>query len=168
MVTKTDFSPEEWTKLKDAAHLTALAITASGSSGLWGTIKEGMSVSSSLIEGMQADNPLLRQLCAREELEGVRNSLKARLEELKGKKPEEAKSAIAAMALADLQQAMAMLKSKGASTDLTAYSEFVRGMGRKVAEAAKEGGFLGFGGERISEPERELLARLDTTISAAA
>ena len=168
MATKTDFSAQEWNTLKDAAHLTALAVTASGSSGIMGTIKEGLSVSSALIEGMQGDNELLRELCSREELESVRESLKGRLEELKGKKPDEAKGVLASMALTDVTQAMAILKSKGAGDDLSAYSAFVRGIGQKVAEAAKEGGFLGFGGEQISEPERELLARLDTTISAAA
>ncbi len=168
MATKTDFSAQEWATLRDAAHLTALAVTASGSSGIFGTIKEGVSISAALMEGMQADNELLRELCAKEELESVRAALKGRLEEVKGKKPDEAKAAIAAMALTDVTEALTLLKSKGAGGDLGAYSAFVRGMGQKVAEAAKEGGFLGFGGERISEPERDLLARLDSTISAAA
>jgi len=45
MATKTDFSAQEWATLRDAAHLTALAVTASGSSGIFGTIKEGVSIS---------------------------------------------------------------------------------------------------------------------------
>ena len=38
--------------------------------------------------------------------------------------------------------------------------EFLVKLGEKVANAAKEGAFLGFGGERVSEPERTLLAEL--------
>ncbi len=34
-----------------------------------------------------------------------------------------------------------------------------------VAEAAKEGGFLGFGGERVSENEEALLKDLSTAIA---
>jgi hypothetical protein len=33
-------------------------------------------------------------------------------------------------------------------------------LGNRVANAAKESSFLGFGGERVSEPERTLLAEL--------
>jgi hypothetical protein len=33
-----------------------------------------------------------------------------------------------------------------------------------VAKAAKEGGFLGFGGERVSENEKTLLADLSSAV----
>jgi len=40
----------------------------------------------------------------------------------------------------------------------------VRGLGERVANAAKEGAFLGFGGERVSDAERRMLAGLDDAL----
>jgi hypothetical protein len=34
------------------------------------------------------------------------------------------------------------------------------GIAERIANASKEGGFLGFGGERVSEGERQFLDRL--------
>ena len=41
----------------------------------------------------------------------------------------------------------------------------VKSLGKRVAEAAKEGSFLGFGGERVSEGERQMLAKLDRALA---
>ena len=60
--------------------------------------------------------------------------------------------------------AINLLKQKGSPEDVTAYRDFLLTLGDKVANAAKEGGFLGFGGERVSEHERSLLAELTQAI----
>ena len=41
-----------------------------------------------------------------------------------------------------------------------AYCAWVGDIAQKVAESSTEGGFLGFGGERVSEGERTFLAEL--------
>ena len=53
-----------------------------------------------------------------------------------------------------------LLKHKGTPEDVAAFSNFLLKLGEKVAIAAKEGAFLGFGGERVSEEERVILAEL--------
>ena len=44
----------------------------------------------------------------------------------------------------------------------------MKALARRVAEAAKEGSFLGFGGERVSEGERQMLAKLDGALGRSA
>lgn len=59
-------------------------------------------------------------------------------------------------AIATCQQAVSLLK-KASAQDAQAYKELVYITAQKVAEAGKEGGFVGIGSEAISEPERVLL-----------
>jgi hypothetical protein len=46
------------------------------------------------------------------------------------------------------------------------YGTWVTGIAQAVAEAAKEGAFLGFGGKRVSEGEAALLAELHQAFQA--
>ncbi|MCX5739681.1 MAG: hypothetical protein NTZ61_14540, partial [Proteobacteria bacterium] len=55
-----------------------------------------------------------------------------------------------------------------AATDLAAYQSFLKALGERVANAAKEGGFLGIGGERVSEGERQMLASLAEALGTTA
>ena len=72
-------------------------------------------------------------------------------------------------ALEILRQASAVLDAK-APEDAPAFKAWLNGVAAKVAEAAAEGGFLGFGGVKVSEAEKATLAdiarALGTTASA--
>ena len=57
-----------------------------------------------------------------------------------------------------------LLRQKRTSDNVTAFGDFLMKLGDKVANAAKEGAFLGFGGERVSEEEQYLLAELGQTL----
>jgi hypothetical protein len=61
-------------------------------------------------------------------------------------------------AIASCQQAVALLK-KASPQEAQAYKEFVYSTAKRVAEAAREGGFLGIGASKsnISEAEQSLL-----------
>jgi hypothetical protein len=39
---------------------------------------------------------------------------------------------------------------------------------RRAAEASKEGGFLGFGGKQVSEPEQDAMTRLTSALGVTA
>jgi hypothetical protein len=47
-----------------------------------------------------------------------------------------------------------------------AFKGWLVSIGQKVAEAAKEGGFLGFGGTRVSEQETSALKALSSVLGA--
>ena len=64
------------------------------------------------------------------------------------------------------RSALDLLRQKGSPEDIAAYGDFLLKLGDKVANAAKEGAFMGFGGERVSEHERILLAELAEAVGA--
>ena len=58
--------------------------------------------------------------------------------------------------LENLREVSAILDEK-APDDAAAFKGFLRGISQKVAEACVEGGFLGFGGVKVSETEKATL-----------
>jgi hypothetical protein len=158
MATKTDFSATEWEILRDAPHAVVLAVAAAGGSGLFGSIKEAMAPAGILVEALKGENQLLRQICDKEEIKASIESLKDMAKSSNDFKIIQAlyrKSAI------DKSQAgLDLLKRKGTPEDVAAFRGFLLKLGEKVANAAKEGAFLGFGGVRVSEEERVILDEL--------
>ena len=166
MASKTDFTSEEWSTLRDAPQVVALAVAVSGASGMVGTLKEAFSSSASLVEAMKSEAPLLRALSAKEELQAAQQDLRASVGELKSAGDFAAvRDRIAALALERAREAQQILARKGDPGEAQAYAEYLKSLAKRVAEAAKEGGFLGFGGERVSAGERDLLAKLDGALA---
>jgi hypothetical protein len=161
MAAKTDFTSEEWTTLRDAPQVVALAVAMSGASGIVGTLKEVFSSSLALVEGTKSDSELIRSLCTREEISAGQQGLRASLPQPTGGDLADAKQKLSALAVEKSRAAMEILRRKGATQDAEAYRGFVKGVGERVAKSAKEGGVLGFGGERVSEGEKQMLASLD-------
>ena len=60
--------------------------------------------------------------------------------------------------------ANALLKQKGSPDDLNAYRDFLVNIADKTAKAAKEGSFLGFGGEWVSEGERAVIKTISNAL----
>lgn len=137
-----------------------------------GTIKEVMASGSATMEAAKsyADNGLIQAILPNREME--RKEMKAEmmamrekaLESLKAqgvKTPEE----LSNFALETVRGALAALNGVASPTEIGEYKSWVRSTGQAVAEAAKEGGFLGMGGERISEAEAAFLAALDEVLA---
>jgi hypothetical protein len=52
--------------------------------------------------------------------------------------------------------------------DTAAFKSWLRQISQHVAEAAKEGGFLGIGGVAVSEAEKATLAEISSALKLAA
>ena len=87
-----------------------------------------------------------------------RDGLQARL---RGSKPGEAKD----KAIAGLRQVAALLDAK-APSDAAAFKTWLQTIGQHVAEAASEGGFLGFGGVQVSDAEKATLDQISSALKA--
>ncbi len=61
----------------------------------------------------------------------------------------------------------ALLKEKATPEEAAEYTEWTMSIAESVAKAAKEGGFLGFGGERVSAGEKQLYADLADALGSA-
>jgi hypothetical protein len=158
MANKASFSPDEWTKVLQSVMMTAIAVTAAEPSGLWGTLKESMVTGHALLEAKRdaGSNELIKAVVADfETSEGqaaAREGLRAKL---LGSKPAEVKS----KSVAAVREAAALVDAK-APGDAAAFKAWLRHISQAVAEASTEGGFLGFGGVRVSEAEKATLAEI--------
>ena len=65
-----------------------------------------------------------------------------------------------AQLIEDSKTVAAILAEKATATEASEYKEWAMGIAENVAKAAKEGGFLGFGGTRVSEGEIEAFAQI--------
>lgn len=69
--------------------------------------------------------------------------------------------------LDNLREVSAILDAK-APSDAAAFKAWLRGISQKVAEASKEGGFLGFGGVQVSDSEKATLADIERALGTTA
>jgi len=150
---KTDFTPEEWKKIVAAAPMVGLAVTCASPNGPWGVMKEMLSMGMAMAEMLQkgSSNPLIADLAA---------DLKARQTKPEPprdlKDPEQCKDA----ALQHIKAVNELLDSKGKGPEADEFKRWLLTVGQRVAEAANEGGLFGFGGERVSDAEKNVLRQI--------
>jgi hypothetical protein len=161
MATKTDFSAEEWSLLREAPQVVALGVTLAGVSGLFGTIKEAMTTYQSMVEGASSGNALIQALCTREEIVAAQEAIRGGLQE---KEFSRLKDQVETQAVEKARAAVTLLGAKGSPVDQAAYRAFLNSVADSVAQASKEGTFLGFGGQRVSQGESSMLKRLADAI----
>jgi len=74
------------------------------------------------------------------------------------------KEGIQRIAMEQIRAAISILKSKANAEESAAYRTLIYGVAEKVANAASEGGILGFGGTRVSSGEEGFLSELRDTL----
>lgn len=160
MAAKQDFTAQEWAKLLEGSMLASVAITAAEPSGLWGMMQEGFANASSIISGANSTSGIVKDIVSDiKTAEGrtiAQDSLKARLKGLGA-------AEVAAAAIAALGEIAQIADAKGGA-DAAGYKQWVYASAEKVANAASEGGFLGFGGVKVSDKERATLAQLASAL----
>jgi hypothetical protein len=159
MTTKADFTAEEWKQIQRAPFMAGLAVVAASPSGPFGVVKEMFAVGKMLgeVKTQGSSNDLIKALVA--DIEAGAKDLSAS-EELKGKTPDEVKS----YAIGSLRQVAALLEKKTKPDEAQGFNQWLVSVAQKVAEAAKEGGFLGFGGTQVSEQEAATIKELSTAV----
>lgn len=160
MLTKNDFSASDWSVLRETSLLVGLAVTVAGRSGL-GTLKESITAAQSIMEGSSSGVPLIRDLSNRTEVTAAQEALKSSLGTLGS---DASAQKIADLALERVRSSIALLAGKATTEERQAYGVWLSTVAEKVAKAAKEGGFLGFGGVQVSEGEEAFLGRLNATL----
>ena len=61
---------------------------------------------------------------------------------------------------------MAALLDAKAPADAAAFKSWLQSIAQHTAEAAKEGGFLGFGGVQVSDAEKATVAEISSALKA--
>jgi hypothetical protein len=166
MATKASFTAEEWRQLLQSPMLAGMAVTAADPSGLFGLVREGLAASRALAEAKTAPaaNELIRAVVADFETpegrDAARDGLKARFA---GAKAADVKP----KAITALREVSALLDAK-APEDAQAFKTWLEDLARRVADASKEGGFLGFGGVQVSDAEKATLAEISAALCGTA
>ncbi len=162
MADKSSFTPDEWKLVLEGVMMASVAVTAAEPSGMWGLLKESFAAGTTLATAKTdaGSNALIKAVVADfETAEGrsvARDGLK---EKFLRSNPAEIK----AKCLAALSQVGALLDTK-APGDAAAFKGWLRQISQHVAEAAKEGGFLGIGGVRVSEAEKATLTEIASAL----
>jgi hypothetical protein len=151
LLTRASLPPEHWAALRNVPHLVAIAVSASAGSPL-DLLFELAAGRTAIANGINNDHPLVRAIAERAEIEAAVVEVREFVIEPQGmhRTPEE----LLPLATEAARRAAAVLRERGSELDRLAYREFVLGVARKVAEAAREGDFLGLGGRLVSDAER--------------
>jgi hypothetical protein len=160
------FSPEDWALVRSAPLLAGLLVTLSDlRTGPIGILKEGFAPSQAIIEaGEGAANPIVASVVGNiKEMAKKGERLKPPFE-ISGKTPEQLKADVAAT----LQKIPAVLEGKVPVDQAAGFKSWLVTIADKVANAGKEGGFLGFGGERVSAAESTAIKELASTLGVQA
>lgn len=165
MADKSNFTPDEWKLLLESVMMASIAITAAEPHGLWGLLKESFAGGTELAKARTdpgADALIKAVVADFGTAEGrtiARDGLKDRLT---GTTP----AAIKTQCIDTLKQVATLLDAK-APGDSSAFKGWLRQISQHVAEAAKEGGFLGFGGVAVSDAEKATLADISSALNLA-
>ena len=164
MANKASFTPDEWHRIVGSPLAAGMAVTAADPSGLFGLLKESFSGGMALVEAKRdaGANALVKavadDLATPETREGVRANLQTRF---KGAGAADLKH----RAIEELRGVSALLGAK-APEDAAAFKAWLGQVAQRAAEAANEGGFLGFGGVAVSDAEKATLAEISAALHA--
>jgi hypothetical protein len=146
MTAKTAFTAEEWSTLRNTPNLVAAATMLAGNSGLFGSFKESFATAQAMFQGLTSSNELIKSLSQREEISEAQTFVRSQV------------------SFADAKNAST--KFSGLATEgVTTYKTWLADIADKISKSAKEGGFLGFGGELVSAGETAFINALKQSIA---
>lgn len=173
MSLKDRFNNEELFLLNSVPTLVGSTMIFAGGSGL-GTLKEMMANAKSYVGGAQScpENAIIKGVLpnlvdhkeGHDQAVAFREQAIARFKE----KGIETQSDMKMLMLADCRAVANILADKATEQEAKEYKDWVLSIAENVAKAAKEGGFLGIGGELVSKDEKELFRQIAFALSCSA
>lgn len=158
MTTKNDFSPEDWARIVRAPLVAGLAISLADKGGPIEAAKESMAALKS------ATNPPTREQLLTDVALDIQSQTQQRHNPLSGFRPT-AGSPPGDQVLAELHDVHSIVAGTATREETAAFGEWLVVAAQAAATAAKEGGFLGFHAERVSEREEAMLDRVRATVA---
>lgn len=156
MTPKADFTEKEWARIKRAPFVAGMAISLADPGGPIEAVKETAATLRTVLgaaeEGGRGE---LVDAIAREVAEDARQ----RKSPLAGFKPSSGATAGVEI-LDELREVNDLVSQKGTPEDAAAVRDWLLDAAQAAADAAKEGGFMGFRAERVSEGEQRMLDSL--------
>jgi ABC-type Fe3+ transport system substrate-binding protein len=160
MTTKADFTEEEWARLQRAPFVASMAISFADPGGPIEAVKESLAAFKTVAEAAESGG---RGELVETVAKSVAEKAKERKSPLGDFKP---RGALAGEEiLEELRAVNELVTSKATPEEAEGFREWLLSAAQRAAEAAKEGGFLGFKAERVSEGEQKMLDKLREALS---
>jgi hypothetical protein len=160
MTTKADFTDEEWARLERAPIVAGMAISLADPGGPIEAVKESMAAIKTVIEPAQSGG---RGELVDAVAKSVTEKAQRRQSPVGDFKP---RGALAGeQILEELRAANGLVMKKATPEEAAGFREWLLAAAKRSAEAAKEGGFLGFNAQRVSEGEQQMLDKLGEALS---
>jgi hypothetical protein len=153
---KAKFNDQEWSQIRLSPLAVTFYIVSANPSGATGIAKE-------VIAAGNAMHSIVKDALPMSLIDVAFSSLNGRLD-LDGKLEEPVSRP---NTLARLHSAAATVRAKS-PVDAKSFGDAMVALSRKVAEASKEGGFLGFGGTLVSKEEEQAIAEIATALHGGA
>ncbi len=170
MSIKDQFTEDEWFLLSSTPAMVGSAMSSAAASGVIGTVKEMTASMKSTVAALKdyPDSELIQALlekaenwdAAKDKMSDYRERAKQKLEDGQIKSREQ----LHEQAIKDCRDAATLVDAKCNAADAKVFREWTLKVANNVAAAASEGGFLGFGGEKISPEETAMLARIEEAL----
>jgi hypothetical protein len=155
MTSKSEFSNEEWTRLKRAPFVAGMAISFADPGGPIELVKETAATLKTVREAAASGGR--GELVDAVAKDAVADAQR-RESPLRDFKP---KGALAVQEIVEeLSEVNRLVSEKASPEEADAYREWLRAAAQEAANAAKEGGFMGFHAQRVSEGEQRMLDKL--------
>ncbi len=153
MAFKDSFTDDEWAQVAHAPMMAMVAIGAADPGGLLAAAKEGTALALALSHASKdASEGLVHEVA--EEIKTTKPGRKQL-----GIEHPQSREHVEQMATDAIRRAAALVAAK-VPAESDGYRAFLMTTSERIANAAKEGGFLGIGGERVSAAEEHALAEI--------
>jgi hypothetical protein len=160
MTSKADFTDDEWAQLERSPIVAGMAISLADPGGPIEAFKETSAALKSILDTALAErrNELVESVA-----KSAAEKTRARQNPLGDFKPRGGQAGDAIVS--ELSAVNQLLAEKATPEEAEAFRQWLLDTAQRVAEAAKEGGFLGFRAEQVSEGEERMLGRLREVLS---
>jgi hypothetical protein len=161
VTTKSDFTDEEWARIVRAPMVAGMAISLADPGGPIEATKESMAALKS------ATNPPSREQLLADVALDVQAMAQQHQNPLKGYRPTSQGGPAGQQVLDELRAVQAIVSAKATPDETAAFGRWLLLSAQEAADAAKEGGFMGFGAEQVSEREQAMLDQVREAVSGS-
>ena len=156
---KSDFAEDEWSRIVRAPFVAGLSISLADPGGPIEAAKETMATIKS------ATNPPSREELLTDVALDIQAEVQAKRHPLKGYKPTKGQ-APGEEVLTEIREVQAIVAAKATAEETAAFGEWLVVTAQAAADAAKDGGFMGFGAKQVSDGEQAMLEKVRAAVSA--
>ena len=157
MTTKSDFTEEEWVRIRRAPFVAGMAISLADPGGPIEMAKETIATLKS------ATNPPSREQLLAEIALDIQSMTQQKQNPLGDYRVTDGKRA-GQQILDELRSVQQIVASRATPEEANAYSQWLVATAQTAADAAKEGGFMGFRAEQVSQGEKSMLDQVRSAL----